>query len=219
MLRSFLITIISIFAIFSCQVSQDPDSDQGFEDDDFVCDFPMPEPQTFPIAEIETRLGTMHYWLFDETPNHKAKFIELANEEHYNAFTFNRVIADFVIQGGCPDLPEYFEDSPYLIDPEFVDTTGHTYGALGMGRDDNPDKQSNACQFYIVSNEDGVPRLDGDYMIFGKIIDGKDVLELIEHEQTDDTDTPLEAVPLTVAIKEYTTEELLALFGFTPKKR
>ncbi|NOQ73408.1 MAG: peptidylprolyl isomerase [Crocinitomix sp.] len=177
---------------------------------------PPPEPAiTFPIVEIETRLGTMNFWMFDETPNHKAKFIELANAEHYNSFTFNRVVLDFVIQGGCPDLPEYFDGSPYLIDPEFVDTIGHSYGALGMGRDDNPGKQSNACQFYIVTNEEGLARLDGDYMIFGKIISGEDVLEKIEHEATDETDTPLEDIPLKVSIQEYTAEQLKTEFDYS----
>jgi peptidyl-prolyl cis-trans isomerase B (cyclophilin B) len=187
----------------------------GANDDDFVCDFPAPEPEKFPIVEIETRLGQMNFWLFDETPNHKAKFIELANAQQYDAFTFNRVVPDFVIQGGCPDLVEYFEDSPYLLDPEFVDTIGHSYGALGMGRDDNPGKQSNACQFYIVSNEEGVPRLDGDYMIFGEIIHGEDVLEQIELEVTDSTDTPLKDIPITVSIQKYTAEQILKEFDYS----
>ncbi|MDG1915029.1 MAG: peptidylprolyl isomerase [Crocinitomix sp.] len=174
-----------------------------------------PQVLTYPIVEIETRLGTMNFWLFDETPNHKAKFIELANAQHYNAFTFNRVVSDFVIQGGCPDLVEYFEDSPYLLDPEFVDTIGHNYGALGMGRDDNPGKQSNACQFYIVSNEEGVPRLDGDYMIFGEIIHGEDVLEEIELEPIDSADTPLLDIPLKISILEYTAEQTLKDFDYS----
>jgi peptidyl-prolyl cis-trans isomerase B (cyclophilin B) len=203
-------SMILALSQFSCSENQTPLT----SDDGFVCKFPMPE-ETYPIVEIETRLGSMHFWLFDETPKHKAKFIELANAEHYDAFTFNRVVMDFVIQGGCPDLPEYFEGSPYLLDPEFIDSIGHVYGALGMGRDDNPGKQSNACQFYIVSNEDGVPRLDGDYMIFGKIINGEDVLEKIEAEVVDDTNTPLTDIPLKVSIKQFTAERLMMDFDFS----
>lgn len=212
--KSIFFSFVLIFSVLNCHESQksgEPSSD------DFVCEFPILEPEKFPIAEIETRLGTMYFWLFDETPNHKAKFIELAEMGHYDAFTMNRVVPNFVIQGGCPDLPEYFEDSPYLIDPEFSDTIGHVYGALGMGRDDNPGKQSNACQFYIVSHEEGVPRLDGDYMIFGKIIDGTSVLEQIESEPTDSTDTPLKAIPLKVEIQYYSAEELQTQFAYSVK--
>lgn len=209
--KIILISLIATFCSVGCQESQKP---KELSDDDLVCKFPMPELEKFPIVEIETRLGTMNFWLFDETPNHKVKFIELANAKHYDSFTFNRIVPNFVIQGGCPDLPEYFEGSPYLVDPEFVDTIGHSYGALGMGRDDNPGKQSNACQFYIVSNNEGVPRLDGDYMIFGEIIHGEDVLESIESETTHSDDTPIENIPLKVSIIDYTEEQILEKFDY-----
>lgn len=169
---------------------------------------------TCSVAKVSTHLGDMYFWLFDETPNHKAKFIELANNGVYNEYTFNRVVRNFVIQGGCPDSVKYFENSPYLLDPEFVDSIGHVYGALGMGRDDNPKKQSNACQFYIVNKEQGLPQLDGNYMIFGKIIAGADVLESIEKVPTDNTDTPVVEIRINVSIAEYTKEQLLSEFDF-----
>lgn len=169
---------------------------------------------TFPIGKVETRLGNMHFWLYDETPNHKEKFIELAKEKYYNDFSFNRVVKNFVIQGGCPDEPAYFEGSPYLLEPEFVDGIGHVYGALGMGRDDNPDKLSNACQFYIVNKEQGLPNLDNNYMIFGIIIDGIDVLEAIENEDTDFNDVPDIMIPLQVSIEYLTAEQLSTNFAF-----
>jgi len=176
------------------------------------------EKVKFPIAVVSTSLGEMYFWLFDETPMHKAKFMELAKNEHYNQFTFNRVVKNFVIQGGCPDLPQYFEDSPYLLDPEFIDSLKHTYGALGMGRDDNPGKQSNACQFYIVNKEAGLANLDGNYMIFGKLIKGEDVLEAIEKVATNTKDEPLTSLPLDVKIQEFSDQELLDSLGFSRMK-
>jgi peptidyl-prolyl cis-trans isomerase B (cyclophilin B) len=173
---------------------------------------PVSDEPTYPVAFVDTRLGEMYFWMYDETPNHKAKFIELANEKHYNQFTFNRVIKNFVIQGGCPDSVQYFENSPFLLDPEFVDSIGHHYGALGMGRDGNPEKKSNACQFYVVNKEAGLPFLDGEYMIFGTMIKGYDVLEAIEVEPTNANDQPLADIPLHVAIKEYTRQELSDTF-------
>jgi peptidyl-prolyl cis-trans isomerase B (cyclophilin B) len=174
------------------------------------------EPQqekTYPIAKVSTRLGDMFFWMYDETPNHKAKFIELAEAKHYNQFTFNRVVKDFVVQGGCPDSAQYFVNSPYLIEPEFVDSIKHEYGALGIGRDYNPQKLSNVCQFYIVCKEEGLPNLDGEYMIFGKIIEGEDVLESLEAEATDNTDKPLEPIPLDVSIQQFTAKQLFDRFG------
>ena len=172
------------------------------------------EEPTYAIGHISTRLGDMYFWLYDETPNHKAAFVRLCNEKHYNQFTFNRVVNNFVIQGGCPDSPQYFENSPYLIDPEFHDSIGHTYGALGMGRDDNPKKQSNACQLYIVSKEAGLAFLDSNYMIFGMLIKGEEILEAIEHVQVDDNDQPLDAIPMQVNVLYYSEQELLDSLGF-----
>jgi peptidyl-prolyl cis-trans isomerase B (cyclophilin B) len=175
------------------------------------------ETKTYPIGIVNTRLGTMYFWLYDETPIHKAKFIELAKAGHYDQFTFNRVVKNFVIQGGCPDSVKYFENSPFLIPGEFSDSIKHIYGALGMGRDNNPQKQSNACQFYIVNKEAGLPNLDGDYSIFGIILKGKEVLEAIEKEQTNATDEPLLQIPLKVSIGLYTAKELKKVFGLTIK--
>ncbi len=173
-----------------------------------------PKVKTYAVGHVSTRLGELIFWLYDETPNHKAKFIELAEAKHYDQFTFNRVIKNFVIQGGCPDSPSYFTNSPYLLEPEFNDSLLHHYGALGMGRDDNPEKKSNACQFYIVNKEQGLPNLDGEYMIFGTLITGKDVLEAIEMEPTDGTNTPITDIPLSVRIERYSAQYLLDSLGF-----
>jgi peptidyl-prolyl cis-trans isomerase B (cyclophilin B) len=170
---------------------------------------------TFPIGKITTSLGDMYFWLYDQTPNHKAKFIELADKGVYNAFTMNRVVKNFVIQGGCPDSVQYFEGSPYLLDPEFVDSIGHKYGALGMGRDDNPKKQSNACQFYVVNKEAGLPSLDKNYMIIGQLIKGFDVLENIEKVPTDKNDMPLTSIPLAISIVNLTAIEIKEKLGYT----
>lgn len=172
------------------------------------------ETVEYPIAKVETRLGSMYFWLFDQTPKHKAKFIELAQQGLYNQFTFNRIVKNFVVQGGCPDSIQYFENSPYLLNPEFVDSLKHVYGALGMGRDNNPEKQSNACQFYIVNKEAGLPNLDGNYMVFGKMIRGAVVLESIEKESTNSIDEPLEPIPLKVEIISYSKMELLDSFNY-----
>ena len=166
------------------------------------------EVKTYQVAQIITSKGEMLFWLSDKTPLHKASFIKLANANYWDSLTFNRVIKNFVIQGGCPDTPKGFGDSPYLLRPEFNDRLKHIYGAVGAGRDDNPEKLSAGCQFYIVNNKYGIPRLDGDYTIFGQVFKGFDVLDAISSVETDSLDTPLTNLNLAVTIISLTEKEL-----------
>ncbi len=172
--------------------------------------------QTYPIGQIKTDMGEILFWMYDETPNHKESFIKLANANYWDTLMFNRVINNFVIQGGCPDTPEGFADSPYLLKPEFRDSIKHVYGAVGIGRDGNAEKLSAGCQFYIVVNKNGLPRLDGDYMIFGKVFKGLDVIDAIALVKTDSTDTPLTPIKLDVNVLNLTADELKEL-GYQPK--
>lgn len=171
--------------------------------------------KTYEIGQIKTPQGEILLWLYDETPKHKASFIQLAKDGYWDSLTFNRVIPEFVAQGGCPDTPAGFKDPEYLLKPEFVDTLQHTYGALGAGRDNNPDKLSARCQFYIVQNKNGLHRLDGDYTVFGKVIKGMDVVDTIVNLQRDSTDKPLTPVTLDVNIIS-ADEAMLRELKFTP---
>ncbi len=168
--------------------------------------------KTYQIGQISTPKGTILVWLYDEAPNHKKSFIELANNKYWDSLTFNRVIPNFVAQGGCPDTPEGFNDPEYLLEPEFNDNLLHDYGALGAGRDGNKEKLSARCQFYIVHNKKGLHRLDGDYTIFGKVIKGLDVLDAVINVEKDSTDTPLIPVSLKVRIISLNETELKALY-------
>lgn len=157
------------------------------------------------LAQVITPYGEMLFSLSDKTPEHKASFIRLAQANYWDSLTFNRVIEDFVIQGGCPDTPAGFTDPDYLIAPEFNDSLKHAYGALGMGRDNNPDKNSAICQFYIVHNKNGLARLDGDYMIFGQLVKGWNVLDSLGKAPTDSLDSPI--TPITMNVNVITLNE------------
>ncbi len=172
----------------------------------FAC---SPE-KTYQVGQVNTSFGEMLIWLYDETPKHKKAFIELAEEGYYDDYTFNRVIDKFVAQGGCPDTPEGFAYSVHLLEPEFRDTIGHVYGAFGAGRDGNPGKLSAACQFYIVQNENGLARLDGDYMIYGHVFKGMDLVDQIVKVETDSINQPLTPINLDVNVIEMTAAEIEA---------
>lgn len=156
--------------------------------------------EKIPVGQIMTPLGEILISLDPRTPNHRESFIELAKAGYWDSLTFNRVIPNFVAQGGCPDTPEGFKDPEYLLEPEFHPELKHVYGAVGAGRDDNPGKLSARCQFYIVQNPQGIPRLDGDYTIFGQVIKGMDIVDQLVNVTRDEYDEPKTPITLDIEI-------------------
>ena len=169
----------------------------------------------YSVGQIKTNMGEILIFLYDETPNHKASFIKLAKENYWDTLTFNRVIENFVAQGGCPDTPAGFSDSPYLLKPEFNSKLRHVYGAVGAGRDDNPQMLSAGCQFYVVQNKKGIARLDDKYTIFGQVFQGMDVIDRIVTVKKDSTDTPLSPITLDINIISMTGKQIRQK-GFDP---
>ena len=92
---------------------------------------PISTAPTYPVGRIKTPLGEILFYLYPETPHHRDSFIRLAGQHYWDSLTFNRVIKNFVAQGGCPDTPEGFKGSPYNLAPEFNDSLRHVYGAVG----------------------------------------------------------------------------------------
>src|SRR4029453_3524163 len=174
----------------------------------------LPAP-TYPVGRIQTPLGEILFYLYPETPPHRDSFIKLASEHYWDSLTFNRVIKNFVAQGGCPDTPAGFKGSPYNLAPEFNDSLRHVYGAVGAGRDDNPEKLSAGCQFYIVANKDGLKRLDDNYTVSAQVFKGKGGVEKIVSGPKDPTDQPLPPITLHIDVIEMTAEQL-AKYGIKP---
>lgn len=165
----------------------------------------------YQVGRVKTPLGEILFVLFDQTPHHKESFVKLATSHYWDSLTFNRVIKNFVAQGGCPDTPEGFSGSPYLLAPEFSDSIKHVYGAVGAGRDDNPGQLSAGCQFYIVANKDGLPRLDNHYTVYGHVIKGMDVVEKIVSVPKDTTNKPYTPISLHIDVISMSSEQLKKL--------
>lgn len=168
--------------------------------------------KTYNVGQILTPKGEILIWLHNETPKHKASFIQLANDGYWDNYTFNRVIPNFVAQGGCPDTPEGFNDPEYLLEPEFDKKLRHVYGAVGAGRDDNPGMLSARCQFYIVQNKEGLSRLDDEYTVFGKVIKGMDIINTITNIERDSTNKPNTDITLDVNMIKMKASELGKLY-------
>lgn len=194
-MKKVLVILIAFSAAIACTPSK---TEQGEND------------ELYSIGQIKTPIGEILIWLYDETPNHKKSFIELANAGYWDTLSFNRVIANFVAQGGCPDTPAGFTDPEYLLTPEFVPSLRHVYGAVGAGRDDNPEKLSARCQFYVVQDQEGLARLDDNYTVFGFVFKGMDVVDAIVNVATDSLDAPLSTIPLDINIIPMSKQEIKA---------
>ncbi len=116
-------------------------------------------------AKIDTSKGLINIILFkDETPLTVANFINLSKNGFYDGLVFHRVIADFMIQAGCPNGTGTGGPG-YQFEDEFVNSLKHdSPGILSMA---NAGPATNGSQFFITHLE--TPWLDNNHTIFGKV--------------------------------------------------
>ena len=107
------------------------------------------------VVRIETVYGNIVVSLYNSTPGHRDNFIRLAKARYFDTLSFNRIIKNFVVQGGDPDSiyrhREMLNKDQHWIKAELHDSLYHKKGALGMGRDENAKKSSFSTQFYVVT--------------------------------------------------------------------
>ena len=147
-----------------------------------------------PIATIKMKSGgIIRIELYPEiAPNTVNNFISLANKGFYDGTTFHRVIADFMIQGGCPE-GSGMGGTGYCIKGEFrfngyKNDLKHKRGVISMARAMSPN--SAGSQFFIMHKD--AKHLDGQYAAFGKVIEGMDEVDRIATVATDFSDRPLD---------------------------
>jgi len=128
------------------------------------------------IATIETEKGTITLELFAaQTPKTCANFEKLALEGFYDGLTFHRVIADFMIQGGCPKGTGTGGPG-YTFEDEFHKDLKHSGpGILSMA---NAGPNTNGSQFFITHVP--CPWLNGKHTVFGRVLEGQEVVDSIE---------------------------------------
>lgn len=106
-----------------------------------------------------------------DAPNTVDNFIKLTNKGFYDGLKFHRVIADFMAQTGCP-LGTGTGGPGYKIKAEF-NSQKHIRGTVAMARSQSPD--SAGSQFYICYGS--TPHLDGNYTVFGQVIEGMELVD------------------------------------------
>ena len=121
------------------------------------------------IANFDTDRGTIRVELAaDKAPLTVANFVNLAKRGFYDGLNFHRVIADFMIQGGCPEGSG--RGGPgYRFEDEANNGLGHERGVLSMA---NAGPNTNGSQFFITHVPCGW--LDGKHTVFGKVLDDGD---------------------------------------------
>ena len=182
------------------------------------------------LVLIKTSLGDITVKLYNDTPLHRDNFIKLINEGWYNNSPFHRVINNFMIQGGHNQDgrvdPGY--TIPAEFRSNHIHKKG-ALAAARQGDQVNPKKASSGCQFYIVQGNvlteahiqmykqrygltfteeqveayttvGGTPHLDGEYTVFGEVVEGLDVIDKIAKVKTGYMDVPVEAVTMTIEI-------------------
>lgn len=234
------------------------------------------------IVTIQTNYGDIKVKLFDETPQHKENFLKKANEGYFDNRIFHRVIKDFMIQGGGSDNQSDGDETiaAEFRFPELIHKRG-VLAAARFGDDVNPEKASDAGQFYIVTGKTftdeklsefekkrferlkqtirnkiqsenmdtlkalykegnrtamgelreswriqaekiakeskdktlysteqreiyktlgGTPHLDGEYTVFGEVVEGMDIVDKIQNVETNKFDKPLKPIVMKVFV-------------------
>jgi len=148
------------------------------------------------VAVLKTSMGTIVFRFFEkDAPKHVANFKKLASSGFYDGTTFHRVIPGFMIQGGDPNSKDADRSNDGLggsgtnVPAEF-NANKHLRGTVSMARAQDPNSASS--QFFICVKP--TPFLDGQYSVFGQVLEGMDVVDKIVAVPRDARDNPLDKV-------------------------
>ena len=167
-------------------------------------------------ACIKTRFGEIILDFFeDHAPVHVKSFKDHVRSRYYDGTIFHRVVPDFVIQGGDPNTrftnrkihgkggaaASFYgigakKDSSSWRLPAELNEIMHERGVVSMAR--GPNINSAGSQFFICVTD--LPNLDGNYTVFGKVLDGMDVVDNIMKVSVDFRDNPIERVEMEISI-------------------
>ncbi len=144
-----------------------------------------------PTAIMKTNQGTITLELYpDVAPKAVENFTKLAQKGYYNGVIFHRVIKDFMIQGGDPTGTGRGGESIWHKDFDNEYKPNVIFDKPGLLAMANKGPNTNGSQFFITVRP--TPWLNGGYTIFGKVVDGFDVVKKIENTKTLRGDRPVE---------------------------
>ena len=222
-----ILPIVVLVAMLGCQQNKtDTIEITTANRQDVLTKYGNENPET--SVTIETEYGMMKIKLYDDTPLHRANFVKLIKEGHYEHADFYRIFYQFMIQGGI-----YPKEYNYTIPAEFNTNHIHKKGALSMARSDenNPNLESSATEFFIVHGspyadyqveneafnyklkitpeqkkiymeQGGYMSLDQQYTVFGEVVEGLEVIDKIASVKTYEGDKPMKKIPMKIYLSE-----------------
>jgi len=137
----------------------------------------------------------------EKAPKTVANFMKYVESDHYNGVIFHRVIGSFMIQGGGFDENMNQKPAPHTVENEADNGLANDVGTIAMARTNDP--HSGGAQFFINVKDNGFLNHSGKnpqgwgYCVFGKVVDGMDVVKAIEAVPTGAQDVPKETVTIT----------------------
>ena len=181
------------------------------------------KPSKDEVVTLTTSQGIIRLILFDDTPLHKANFLQKAKAGFYDGTTFHRVIPGFMVQGGDANTKDADPgndgmgrpDDP-TIPAELTPPPPHNSGAVAAARLGGPaGTPSSSSQFYLVENHDGTHFLDGQYTVFGQVIQGLDVIDKIAKLPRDGRDRPTTDSKMTLKVEKLKRKKIAKLYGYS----
>jgi len=152
------------------------------------------------VAVLQTNHGRLVLKFFpDVAPKHVEAFKKLCADAFYDGVRFHRVIPGFMVQGGDPnskssDRGRHGTGGPGYTLPAEFNTIKHTPGIVSAARTSDPD--SAGSQFFLMHKTS--THLDGEYTVYGQVIEGMDVVETIVNLPRDSRDNPREENPAII---------------------
>lgn len=166
-MKNLSLFFIALVFFLGCKQSQSNGQDNS-----------MVSPDSILVAVMKTNMGTIELQLLpDIAPKAVKNFVELTNQGYYDSLTFHRVINNFMIQGGDPTGTGEGGKSIYggLFEDEF--NQNFKFDSAGVLAMANAGPNTNGSQFFITLA--ATPWLNFHYTIFGKVINGIDVVKEI----------------------------------------
>ncbi len=163
-------------------------------------------PET--IVKVKTRFGDFTIQLFAQERLHRLNFIRLAKLGYYDDTFFHRIDSGFVVQGGNSDKPSTqklrAKVGDYFVPNEYSPFHKNKYGYVGMAKPPSQkvSNSSSAFEFYIVMDKNGAPHLNEKFTVFGRVIEGMEVLEEMQKVEIDASEWPLRNIQMKVEVLE-----------------
>ncbi|MBN2094981.1 MAG: peptidylprolyl isomerase [Candidatus Aenigmarchaeota archaeon] len=148
---------------------------------------------------LETNMGNITIELYSNMPITAGNFENLVKNGTYDGTVFHRVIADFMIQGGDPTGTGYGDPKIPKIQDEFVNGSTNVRGTISMANTGQPNSGSSQFFINLVDNtflDWDKPPASSRHPVFGKVVEGMDVVDKIGKVQTGPGDRPANEVKI-----------------------